>query len=188
MDFTKLPQTPTLDESISFADADDEMKDIAGRVIADENHHQHIFLDKIKFLYTTKPKKEGGKFVIGSVIARSEMEMAVDNKYEHIICIYQPCWKDLDGKNKCIQMDKLLCAIAPLEDTNSNPKKQPIDVREYSQTLTYWGVDPVLNSSEVVHLAIQSEQERKKQEKRDKKEKNGPAKKGKKNRGSSSED
>lgn len=162
--------TPDLDASIEYMDADDEIRPMA-RLIQDSTpHNMEIEVDRVKFLYTTKAKKEGGKYSIGELIVRSPKERAVYDAYDYVCIVYHPVWKDLDPSNKFIQLDKLLCGISieVKKSGESVKKKAPFDSREYTNNMSFWGSDPVLRSSETVHLAalryIEEQKEQKKNE------------------------
>lgn len=161
-------ETPTMLESIDYMDADDELQAILAKIKANTPHNSDINGDRIKFLYTNKAKKEGGKYVIGELIARSEKERAVYDAYDYVVIVYYPIWKELDGNHKFIQLDKLLCGVdVEIKKTGEEAiKKAAPDSREYMDNMYYWGADNVLKSSEIVHLAatryIESQKEAKK--------------------------
>lgn len=148
--------TPDMLPSVPFMDADDELKPMA-RLIGDRTPHNfELNVDKIKFLYTNKAKKEGGKYCIGELIVRSDKEKAIYDAYDYALLVYHPTWKELDAKNKFIQLDRLLCGVeVETKKTGEEvTKKAPFDCREYVDNMMFWGADPVLKSSEIVHLAI----------------------------------
>jgi len=147
--------TPDLLPSVEFMDADDELRAMS-RLISDRTpHNMEVEVDRIKFLYTSKAKKEGGKYSIGELLVRSNKEKAVYDAFDYVCIVYHPVWKDLDKPNKFIQLDKLLCGVN-IETKKSGEevkKKAPFDSREYMNNMSFWGSDPVLRSSETVHLA-----------------------------------
>ncbi len=148
--------TPDMLPTIAFMDADDELKPMA-RLIADRTPHNfEMNADRIKFLYTTKAKKEGGKYYIGELIVRSDKEKAIYDAYDYALIVYQPIWKELDAMNKFIQLDRLLCGVDIETKKNGDEvkKKAPVDCREYVDNMMFWGSDSVLKSSETVHLAV----------------------------------
>src|SRR5258708_3353638 len=151
-------KTPTIDGSWTYQDADDELKPIAKFIAAKTSHNSEIDPNRIKFLYTTKVKKEGGRFGIGSLAMRSDIERLVNDEYDYILTIYYPVWKNLDSKNKAIQLDKILCGVelAPGKDAAEVVvKKKPTDSREYTENMKHFGEVEVLKSSEIVDLAVQ---------------------------------
>ncbi len=147
--------TPDMLPSIEFMDADDEMRPMA-RLIHDRTPHNiDMDVERIKFLYSTKAKKEGGKYSMGELLVRSSKERAVYDAYDYVCIVFQPVWKDLDAANKFIQLDRLLCGVA-IETKKSGEevkKKAPFDSREYMSNMSFWGSDSVLKSSETIHLA-----------------------------------
>ena len=148
--------TPEIPESIDYMDADDELRVMAQRIKDRTPHNYDLKVDRIKFLYTNKPKKEGGKYSIGELIVRNEKERAVYDAYDYVLIVYYPTWKELDNKNKFIQLDRLLCGveIKTAKSGIETVKKAAYDCREYGDNLHFWGADDVLKSSETVHLAV----------------------------------
>ncbi len=149
--------TPTMLESIDYMDADDELAPMARRIRDNTPHNIDLNVERIKFLYSNKPKKEGGKYNIGELLVRGAKEKAVYDAFDYVLIVYYPTWKELDKPTKFIQLDKLLCGVE-IETKKSGEevmKKSPFDCREYSNNMHYWGADEVLRSSESVHLAIQ---------------------------------
>lgn len=89
-------------------------------------------------------------------MVRSEKERAIYDAYDYVVIVYYPIWKELDNKNKFIQLDKLLCGVE-IETKKSGAevlKKAAYDCREYTDNMHFWGADNVLKSSEAVHLAV----------------------------------
>lgn len=165
--------TPTIDgDEWEYNDADDELRVIARHISNNVPHNSSIEPGRIKFLYTRKPKKDGGRFIIGNLTPRSTMEKMVNNDYDFIVIVYYQVWKELDIKNKVIQLDKLLCGT----DVNEKEecKKRATDSREYTDNLNHFGPSDVLNSSEIVHMTtgriIEEEKEKKRQAKKAEKE------------------
>jgi hypothetical protein len=155
-----------------YVDADEEMRAIAKYICGKVASKDNVDVDRIKFLYTSKPKKEGGRNVAGYLISRSDIERIVDDKYDYIICVYYHAWKDFDAKTKVIQLDKLMCGIDVEIDLEQkrNVKKNQTDIREFQENINYFGATEVITSSEIVDLAVASAMDRVKQEK---KEQNG---------------
>lgn len=150
------PVTPDMLGSQDYMDADDELSPMADLIKQQTSHNYDIRVDRIKFLYTNKAKKEGGRYIIGELMVRNEKERVVYDACDYVVIVYHPVWKDLDKPNKFIQLDRLLCGIE-IEIKKSGEeaiKKAAYDCREYIDNLHYWGADDVLKSSETVHLAI----------------------------------
>jgi hypothetical protein len=174
-------KTPNFDAAgeWSYQDADEELQEIAKFIVSKSSHNSDIDPSRIKFLYTTKVKKDGGRFVLGSLAMRSDVERMVNEEYDYIAIIYYPVWKDLDSKNKVIQLDKILCGVdlAPGKDpAEIVVKKRQTDSREYLENMRFFGPEEVLKSSEIVDLAVQriieEEAEQKKLAKEQNKKKN----------------
>ncbi len=181
--FAELNQltTPNFDHlgEWSYQDADDELRSIAKFISQKTSHNSEVDSDRIKFFYTSKVKKDGGRFVLGNLAMRSDIERMVHNDYDYILCIYYPVWKDLDIKNKVIQLDKILCGVdlAPGKDpAEIVVKKRATDSREYIDNMKHFGSEEVLRSSEIVDLATQRIMEEAAEQKKMKKEQNKKAK------------
>lgn len=176
-------RTPQIDGEWNYQDADDELRPIAKFLASKASHESEIDPTRIKFFYTTKVKKDGGKFIIGNLSAIDELSRMINDQYDYILCIYYPVWKDLDSKNKAIQLDKILCGVqlAPGKDqAEVVVKKKSTDVREYVENMKHFGELEVMKSSEIVDLAVQRLIEAAAEEKKLKKEQ-AQAKKKKKN-------
>lgn len=168
--------TPTLEkEGWQYIEADDELEPMSDFIKKYSMHHDSIETNRIKFLYTSKHKKVAGRFIMGDIILRSEMEKLVNDEYDYIICIDYSIWKELDLSNKVIQLDKLLCGIDIGTIESPVLKKRSTDSREYVDNLMFFGLENVLNSSEAVHMCasriVSEEAENKKNSKNKKKEK-----------------
>lgn len=167
-------ETPEVYFEESFVDADEELVAIGKFIKERTPHNSEIEIEKIKFLYTDKPKKEGSVYSIGYVIARSEIERAVDDRYDYIICLFYPVWKSLDKKNKTIQLDKLFCSMNTdvSNDGTKKVKKVSFDSKEYVNNMNHFGIMDVFRSSEIVNLAtaqyIENEKEQKRNQKKPK--------------------
>ena len=186
--FAELDQltTPNFDSigEWSYQDADDELKPIANFIASKTPHNSEIDPNRIKFLYTNKVKKEGGRFGLGNLSMRSDIERLVNNEYDYIVTIYYPVWKDLDSKNKAIQLDKILCGVelAPGKDAAEIlVKKKPSDSREYTENMKHFGAEEVLKSSEIIDLAVQKIMQDAAEDKKLQKELNKKPKKAKNN-------
>ena len=185
LDKFKTPNLDGLHKGWTYADANDELVPIAKFIASKTTNGSDIDPTRIKFFYTSKVKKDGGRFILGTLSARDEMERLIHDDYDYILCIYYPVWKDLDSKNKAIQLHKILCGVdlAPGKDqAEVVVKKKPTDSREYTENMNHFGAEEVLKSSEIVNLAtqriIEEELEKKKIEK-DRKKQEREAKKNK---------
>ena len=141
----------------NLQDADDELTPIAKFIKSKASHQSEIEPDRIKYFYTQKPIKDGGRFILGNLSVRDEAERMINNDYDYRLFIYYPVWKDLDSKNKAIQLDKILCGVnlAPGKDpAEIVVKKKATDSREYLENMKHFGNDDVLKSSEIVDLAV----------------------------------
>lgn len=154
-------QTPNLDNlqpDWEYFDADDELEEFTTYLAKHTGHHDDVEPKRIKYFYTTKIQKDGGRFVIGSLAARSTVERMLNDKYDYMLFIYYPVWKNLDTKNKAIQLDKLLCGvdIKPGKDmAEIIAKKKPTDSREYLDNMAYFGSEDVIKSSEIVSMGVE---------------------------------
>jgi hypothetical protein len=168
----ELTTTPVLPADFEgYMDADDELAVIAAHIKDTTVHNAEIDVERIKFLYCTKnPKKEGGRFVLTSLIKRTEIEKMVNDDYDYIITVFYDVWKDLDNSNKVIQLDRALCGIDM--GTLEKPilgKKTP-DTREFNDNLRYYGAGNVLDSSEMIDLACQRVMDERREKKKEEKE------------------
>lgn len=157
--------TPTIPGEWNYEDADDELRPIAAYLKQITQHNEYISPERIKFLYSNKPRKVGGRYVAGYLVARNEVEKLVDDTYDFIAIVYYKAWKEFDIENKTIQLDKILSGI----DTDTQKKTSP-SVMEYIGNLRFFGAETVLNSSEVVDMTVSrivdEEKEAKKNEKK----------------------
>lgn len=161
--------TPDMDyANTEFADADDELLEIAKFIQESSPYNESVDPYRIKFLYTSKSKKEGGRFAVGSLIVRPDHEKLINSNFDFIITLYHPVWKDLDSVNKVIQLDKLLCGINidAKDDGSINFKKTSQDSREYTNSLRFFGAEKVINSSELVHQTASQYEERMREERK----------------------
>lgn len=157
LDYLKTPEFPTENfGNWEFQDADDELRVIAEFIKAKTSHNSEIDPERIKFLYTTKAKKDAGRYIAGYLIARSNMDKMVNDDYDYFLVVFHPAWKSLDSKQKTIQLDKILCGIeiAPGKDPSEVLfKKKQTDSREYTENMRHFGAEEVLKSSEIVDMA-----------------------------------
>lgn len=147
---------PELGEFEGFEDADDDLRPVATFIKNKSFHNDQLDPRRIKFFYTNKPKKDGGRYVTGTLMVRSEIERLVDNRYDFIVIIYYPVFKMLDNEDKIIQLDKVLCGIDLGTIEKPAVKKQQPDSKEFMGNLSFYGRDKVHDSSETVHLATES--------------------------------
>ena len=170
-----------LDKTVIFAggtqhlDADDELLPIAEFIKSNADHNSDINPTRIKYLYTTLVKKDGGRFVLGGLKPRAEEERMINNEFDYILYIHYKSWKELNIENKVILLDKILCGVDI--DLNNKVKKQAVDIKEYDSNLRCYGVEKALNSSEIISMAIdrivgEEKEERKNKKKKDKEEDN----------------
>jgi hypothetical protein len=160
-DYTKLSQiqehleSPVYHSLATYEDANEDIYPIAKFITETTTHNDDVEYARIKFLYTSKPIKDGGRYVVGSLLKRSDIEKCVDDRYDFIVILYYPVWKDLDGKNKIIQLDKVLSGIDNGTDEKPTQKKKQADCKEFIENMNCFGANDVLNSSQVVHLAAE---------------------------------
>ena len=161
--------TPKIQDFNGFEDADDELREIASYVKKTTTHNEYVEPDKVKFLYSSKPKKDGGRYVIHDLSKRSDMEKMIDDTYDFILTVFYDAWKDLGGEEKVILLDKALCGIdmGDMEDQKIG-KKSP-DSKEYVTNMMFYGADKVMKLSETVDLTCQRIMEEKKEESKNKK-------------------
>lgn len=173
-------KTPNFDGAAKWdwQHADEELSPISEFIHKHTPHNSEIDPKRIKFYYVSKPIKEGGRFIVGNLKAIGVFERAMINNYDYYLCIYYPIWKDLDSKNKAIQLDKVLCGVDLAEGKDKaevNVKKRQTDIREYKPNVDFFGADVVLKSSEMVHLSgeriVEQESEERKQKQENKKNK-----------------
>jgi hypothetical protein len=151
------PNLDGLEPGWEYFDADEELSPFTEIVVKSTGHHTDIEPSRIKFFYTNKPKKDGGRYITGSIVVRDPVERKLNNTLDYFVFIYFPLWAKLDVKNKAIQLDKILCGaeIVPGKDMAEVVlKKKPADSKEYLNNLHYFGADDVLRSSEIVDMAV----------------------------------
>jgi len=153
-----------------YLDADDELLEIANWIKMNAPHNSDIKPERIKYLYTTLVKKDGGRFVLGTLSLRSEVEKMVNDDYDYILFVHYKTWKELDIQHKVIQLDKILCGVDI--DIDNKTKKMSVDSKEYTSNLRHYGPETVLNSSEIVDMAVERITEEEKTERKAVKETN----------------
>lgn len=157
------------DLEFGYLPADAELREIANYICGKiASKKDRVDVKRIKFLYTSKPKKEAGRNVAGYLISRSDIERIVDDRYDYVICVYYHAWKDFDAKTKVIQLDKIMCGIEVEVDMDQkrNVKKNQANIREFQENINYFGANEVITSSEIVDLAVASAMDTVKHEKK----------------------
>ena len=156
--------TPVFQEIEKYEDADDEMQEIAAHIKKTTQHNEYIEPNRIKFLYSNKPKKDG-RYVLFDLIKRSDMEKMIDGRFDFIMTVFYDVWKDLEGEQKVIQLDRALCGIdmGTMEEQKIG-KKSP-DSKEYISNMRHYGPDKVMKISEMIDLACQRIMEERKENK-----------------------
>jgi hypothetical protein len=150
-----------------YLDADDEMQMIAEYIRKHNEHNSYVQPDRIKFLYSPKPKKDGGKFVLTELFKRSDMEKMVNDQYDFIITCFYDVWKKLEPEQKLIVMDKALCGIEVVEEKT---KKKAPDSKEYLNNMHFYGAEKVMRISEQIDLACTTAMEQRKENAKNAKE------------------
>lgn len=159
-------KTPHLEKDVSFFDADEELVPIAKFIVKYNQHASNIDISKIKFLYTNKTKKEGGRFILGDLIKRPDYERVINQDFDFCLMVYYQAWKELSMEHKVIQLDKLLCGIEITESEDQKISKKPKDSREYIENMRHFGAQKVMESSEIIHMTCERIMEEEKEEKR----------------------
>jgi len=162
--------TPVLPEFKGYFDADDELKPIANEIRLSSNYLNDIDTGRIKFLYSSKPKKNGESYDIFNLFMRNEIDKTIDDSYDFVLTVYYEVWRQLDPENKVIALDKALCGIDYGTIDNPKMKKKGPDVFEYKTNMNHYGAQKVMNTSEIISLACERIIEQKKEEKRAKAE------------------
>ena len=142
------------DGGLEFMDADDELKEFASHLRNNASHLIDVDPDRIKYFYSTRPYKDGGKYVLGTLQVRSDEERLINEDYDFIAIVNYKLWKDLDISNKVIQFDKILCKIKI--DANENLKIRSVDSKEYITNMYEYGPTVVLDSSLIVSRAMEN--------------------------------
>jgi len=156
--------TPIIQDLDVYMDADDELREIADYIKKHNQHNEYIEPERIKFLYSPKPKKDGGRYVIHDLIKRSEIEKMVNDQYDFILTVFYDVWVKMGGKEKIILLDKALCGIEidVHENIEVKPKKKSPDSKEYVANMRMYTPEVVMNISETVDLdCLQAIEERK---------------------------
>jgi hypothetical protein len=165
--------TPVIQDLQTYMDADDEMLSIAQYIVKHNQHNEYVLPERIKFLYSPKPKKDGGRYSLFDLIKRSEIEKMVNDDFDFILTIFYDVWSKLEPEQKIIQLDKALCGVdmGDGEEIEKLKKKAP-DSKEYVSNMYHYGAEKVMRISEVIDLSCASAmEERKEKEKNAKKAK-----------------
>jgi hypothetical protein len=165
--------TPVIQDLQTYMDADDEMLVIAQYIVKHNQHNEYVLPERIKFLYSPKPKKDGGRYSLFDLIKRSEIEKMVNDDFDFILTIFYDVWSKLEPEQKIIQLDKALCGVdmGDGEEVEKLKKKAP-DSKEYVSNMYFYGAEKVMRISEVIDLSCASAmEERKEKEKNAKKAK-----------------
>lgn len=165
--------TPVIQDLQTYMDADDEILKIAKYIVKHNQHNEYVIPERIKFLYSPKPKKDGGRYSLFDLIKRSEIEKMVNDDFDFILTIFYDVWSKLEPEQKIIQLDKALCGIdmGDGEEFEKLKKKAP-DSKEYVSNMYFYGADKVMRISEIIDLSCATAmEERKEKEKNAKKSK-----------------
>lgn len=161
------PEIYSLEQgSTLYEDADDELRLIANFIKKTTMHNEQIEPERIKFVYSAKPKKDGGRFAIGALTTRSPLEKIVNDSFDFVVLVYYKMWKELDIKHKVIQLDKVLSGVDMGTLLYPKLKKRQTDSREYIDCMTFYGPEEVMNSSNIVHTRTESILEEEKEDKK----------------------
>ncbi len=170
--------TPVFQSIEKFEDADDEMLFIANHIKKTTQHNEYIEPNRIKFLYSDKPKKDGSSYSLFDLFKRNDMDKMINDTYDFILTVFYDVWKDITPEQKIIMLDKALCGIDMGDMEKQKVGKNPPDSKEYKSNMRFFGADKVMSTSEIVDLACRRNLEERKEEKKLAKE--GKVKKGKK--------
>ena len=158
--------TPVIQDLQTYMDADDEILTIAKYIVKHNQHNEYVLPERINFLYSPKPKKDGGRYSLFDLIKRSEIEKMVNDEYDFILTIFYDVWAKLDPEQKIIQLDKALCGIDMGDGESEKIKKKSPDSKEYVSNMLFYGAEKVMRISEIVDLSCESAlDERKEKEK-----------------------
>ena len=145
--------TPVIQGLETYMDADDEMIEIADYIKKHNQHNEYIETNRIKFLYSPKPKKDGPRYVLFELIKRSDLDKMINDEYDFILTAFYDVWSKLEPEQKIIQLDKALCGI---ESGKEKLKKKSPDSKEYVANMLMFGPEKVMNISEMVNMACQN--------------------------------
>lgn len=169
--------TPTFQAIEKFEDADDEMLFIAEHIKKTTTHNEYIEPERIKYLYTGKPKKDGSCYTLFDLSKRSDIDKMINADYDFILTVFYDVWKVLTPEQKVMTLDKALCGIDMGNMEKQKIGKKAPDSKEFIDNMRFYGPDKVMETSEIIDLACINFISDKADEKRAAKE---GAKKGKK--------
>lgn len=156
--------TPIIKDLEKLYDADDEMLEIAQYIKRHNEHNSSVEVEKIKFLYSPKPKKDGSRYGIFELTKRSELEKMINDEFDFILSVFYDVWSALTPEQKLIQLDRALCGIEIVDEDKS--KKKAPDSKEYVDNMHLYGPEKVMEISNNVDLlcisAIETRKEKKK--------------------------
>ena len=168
----RFNNTPTYVNMNSFEDADDELRPIAEHVKTTTTYNEYIEPSRIKFLYQNKsPGKDGGRYTLFNLVKRTDMDKMINDTYDFILIVFYDVWKDLEGEQKVIQLDKALCGIDMGTEMSPKIGKKSPDSKEFISNMRQFGANRVMEVSEMIHLACERVVEERKEEKKKGREK-----------------
>lgn len=170
--------TPELPEFKGYFEADEELRPIAQEIKKSSSYLNELEIGRIKFLYSSKPKKNGENYEIFNLFLRNEIDKTIDDSFDFVLTVYYDVWKQLDPERKVISLDKALCGIDYGTLESPKTKKKSPDCVEFKSNMRQYGAQNVINTSEIISLSCHTIIENKKEEKRQKAE----AKKNKNNK------
>ena len=147
--------TPTIVDFDGLMDADDELIPIAEYIVQTTIHNADIDPNRIKFLYTSNIKKSNGRYAAVQIFDRKPMEKMINDQYDFIITIAYDVWKELEGEQKIIQLDKALCGIDTGSIDKPDLKKKSPDSNEFLDNLNHYTPKRVMDGTEIVHMTAQ---------------------------------
>ena len=77
--------TPIMQDFKGYVDADDEMQPIASEIRKTSPYLIDLDVRRIKFFYSSKPKKNGDNYDIFNLFLRNEIEKSIDDSYDYIL-------------------------------------------------------------------------------------------------------
>ena len=144
--------TPKIQDFKGYVDADDELLMMAKKLIVSSKYLSDVQPDRIKFFYSSKPKKRGGNYEIFNLLLRNEIEKSIEESYDYILTVYYQAWKDLTPIQKVISLDKALCGIDFGKGEEVKLGKASPDCSEFKTNMKQYGATEVMDTSEVLHL------------------------------------
>lgn len=164
--------TPIFQSIEDYEDADDEMLFLANHIKRTTMHNEYIEPEKIKFLYSNKPKKEGSIYSLFELLKVPAIYQMLnrDVKYDFCLSVYYDVWKDLTSEQKIMMLDKALCGVDMGSMEKQKVSKKSYDSKEYKDNMSFYGRDKVMDTSEIIHLSCMRIMEEKKEQARAAKE------------------